>query len=317
MEPWGLMEASRRRRGRGDTRILTIADGPIEVELLPDVGARVHRLRVFGHDLLRTPEDPSAHQRDPFRWGAYLMAPWCNRIAAAPTVVDDQLVSLAPNFEDGTAIHGQVHSARWQLAPDGTLSVRSGDDGWPWPYQCRLRVGATDAVLTLELSLTNLGRTPMPCGLGLHPWLRRPLEVRVNAGTVLRSNMDPDARAVPVSGSWDLREMRPMPDDLDAAWPTPGDPAVELGWPDCGVQAVMRVRSDAGAWIVAASPSSVDAVAIEPQTHAPHGLHRFLNGEQGALHPLEPGGTLELTTELAFERRRFRYAREQHAHPGR
>ena len=53
-------------RGAG---IVTVADRLIEVELLPDVGARMHRLRVFGHDLLRTPDDASAYVRDPFRWG--------------------------------------------------------------------------------------------------------------------------------------------------------------------------------------------------------------------------------------------------------
>jgi aldose 1-epimerase len=298
------MEGRGVHRDRGSARIITIADGPIELELLPEVGARVHRLRVFGHDLVRTPDDPSGHVRDPFRWGAYVMAPWCNRIAAVPTTVEGQLVSLAANFEDGKAIHGQVHSARWQPGPDGTLSVQGGGDGWPWPYECRLRVATVDAVLTLELSLTNLGLTPMPGGLGLHPWFRRPLDVRVNARTVIRSNLDPSAAAVPVSGSWDLRNVRPMPGDLDAAWLTAGDPAVELRWPDAGVQAFMRLRSGASAWIVAASPSSIDAVAIEPQTHAPYGLRRFLNGEQGALHPLEPGGMLELGIELAFERRK-------------
>lgn len=60
------------------TTIITVANGPILAELLPDVGARLHRLRVFGQDLLRTPAEPAEHLRDPFRWGAYVMAPWCN-----------------------------------------------------------------------------------------------------------------------------------------------------------------------------------------------------------------------------------------------
>ena len=83
--------------------------------------------------------------------------------------------------------------------------------------------------------------------------------------------------------------MRPMPDDLDAAWPSPGDPAVELRWSDLGAQASLRARSDADLYIVAASPSSLDAVAIEPQTHAPHGLQRLLSGAPGGLHLLATG----------------------------
>lgn len=76
---------------------------------------------------------------------------------------------------------------------------------------------------------------------------------------------------------------------------------MQLHWPAIGVTATMRVRSGAGVCIVVASPSSLDAVAVEPQTHAPQGLRRFLNGEPGGLHALDPGDTIGLTTELAFE----------------
>lgn len=282
--------------------LLTIADGPIHVELLPAVGGRLHRLRVFGHDLLRTPDDPAEHARDPFRWGAYVMAPWCNRIAAAPTEVDGHLVDLPSNFPDGTAIHGQLYDAHWVLEPDGSLSTTGGGDGWPWPYRCALRATLTGAVLTIDQSLTNLADTPMPGGLGLHPWFRRPLDLRIDAEAVLPTNLDPDASVERVAGAWDLRTLCPAPDDLDATWLAPGDPAVELHWPAIGVRAVMRVRSDAGVCICVASPSSLDAVAIEPQTHAPQGLRRFLRGEPGGLHAIEPGGTLGLATELAFDR---------------
>lgn len=280
---------------------LTIGDGPIQVELLPTVGARLHRLRVFGHDLIRTPDDPAEHERDPFRWGGYVMAPWCNRIEATPTVVLGQVVRVASNFDDGSAIHGQVYDAPWEVASDASLAIVGGGDGWPWPYRCTLGVATDGAAVTLYLSLTNLAETPMPAGLGLHPWFRPPLDVRINAGTTLRSNLDPDAIVEPVSGRWDLRTMRPMPDDLDAAWRATGDPTCELKWPALGIRALMRARSDAGVWIVAASPSSLDGVAIEPQTHAPWGLRRFINGEPGALQVLEPGATIALTTELAFE----------------
>lgn len=278
-----------------------VADGPIRVELLPAVGARLHRLHAFGHDLLRTPDDPAEHRRDPFRWGAYVMAPWCNRIAAVPTDVDGDTVSVPSNFPDGTAIHGQVYDARWDVASDLSLSIIGGGDGWPWPYRCGLRVTIASSVVTIDQSLTNLADRPMPGGLGLHPWFRRPLDVSIQADAVLPSNLDPDALVQAVGGLWDLRAMRHMPDDIDATWLAPRDPAVELSWPDIGVRATMRVRSGAGVCIVVASPTTLDAVAIEPQTHAPHGLRRFLSGEPGGLHSVQPGGAIRLTTELAFE----------------
>lgn len=281
---------------------VTIADGPIELELLPQIGARLHRLRAFGHDLLRTPDDPSEHLRDPFRWGAYVMAPWCNRIAATPTPVDDALVALAPNFEDGTAIHGQVYARPWSAGPDGGFRVRGGGDAWPWPYECRLRVAVIDADVRLELSVTNHGRAPMPAGIGLHPWFRRPLEVRVDADRGIASNLDPQARIEPVAGPMDRRAIGSLPPNIDAAWLARGEPAVELRWPAAGIGATLRGQTDGDLWIVAASPSSLDAVAIEPQTHAPWGLRRFQAGDGAGLAALAPGATLRLTMELAFRR---------------
>ena len=281
--------------------LLTIADGPIRVELLPAVGARLHRLQAFGHDLLRTPDDSAEHARDPFRWGAYVMAPWCNRIAAIPTDVAGDTVSVPSNFPDGTAIHGQVYDARWDVESDHSLSVSGGANGWPWPYRCGLRVMIANSVLTIEQSLTNLADSPMPAGLGLHPWFRRPLGLGIQADAVLPSNLDPDASVQAVGGPWDLRRMRHVPDDIDATWLAPRDPAVEVQWPEIGVTATMRVRSSAGVCIVVASPSSLDAVAVEPQTHAPQGLRRFLRGEPGGLQLVQPGGTMRLTTELTVE----------------
>jgi aldose 1-epimerase len=287
---------------RDGPRLLATGAGHLEVEVLPEVGARLHRLRAFGHDLLRTPDDPSTHLRDPFRWGAYVMAPWCNRIDANPTRIDGEVVDVASNFEDGTAIHGQVYARPWQVRPDGSLWVQDGGDGWPWRYESTLRITILGAALQIEQSLANLAATPMPAGLGLHPWFRRPLDVRIDAARVLRSNTDPGAGVGPVVGSLDLRAMRPMPDDLDAAWLDLGDPAVELRWPELGITATLRARSDAGLVIVGASPAVLDAVAIEPQTHLPQGLRRFQADEPLGLVALAPQATMRLTTELAFRR---------------
>ena len=96
--------------------------------------------------------------------------------------------------------------------------------------------------------------------------------------------------------------MRPMPDDLDAAWSNPREPAVELRWADLGLTASLCAESEAGVWIVAASRGGLEAIAVEPQTHAPYGLHRLLRGEPGALQTLAPASTLCLSISLAFAR---------------
>ncbi|CAN5767847.1 aldose 1-epimerase [soil metagenome] len=277
------------------------SDGPIEITVLPGLGARLHRLRVYGHDLLRTPPEVQEHLSDPFYWGGFVMAPWCNRLAAKPVSVAGQVIDLPANFRDGSAIHGQVYVRPWEVGTDGTLRVRGGGDGWPWPYEASLRVRLDKGTLRLEQSLRNLFDEPMPAGLGLHPWFRRPLHVAVRAQRVFVSNTDSAAQPQPVSGPHDLRRLAEMAPDLDATWAELTDPPVELTWPDLGLHATMSISAQTR-FVTAASPDAVDAVAVEPQTHAPQGLRRLLNGEPGALALLAPDDALTLTTQITFER---------------
>ena len=280
---------------------LRISDGPIEVVVLPEIGARLHRVRAFGHDLLRTPADPATHAEDPFFWGSYVMAPWCNRIDAGSVRVDTELVALGSNFPDGSAIHGQVYARPWDVLQDGTLRIRAGGDGWPWTYEVSQRIEVLDKTVRIELALTNQARHPMPAGLGIHPWFRRPLLVVIRADSVHPSNLPTEPLPEPVSGPFDLRTLGAMADDLDATWLDLAEPPVELRWPEHEIRAVMRTAPPAS-YVVAASPGSLDAVAVEPETHAPQGLRRMLNGEPGGLARLAPGQTLRMDVELAFER---------------
>lgn len=284
-------------------RELWFSDGVIEVVVLPDVGARIHRLRVFGHDLLRTPENPGEHLRDPFFWGAYVMAPWCNRIEAGQVLLGSRRIALGSNFPDGSAIHGQVYARPWDPLEDGTLHVRAGGDGWPWSYEVSLRIGVAGQSVRIELKLANTSPDPMPAGLGIHPWFRRPVLAAIRGDTVHPMNAATEARPEPVAGRFDLRDVGELSADLDASWTHLAEPPVELRWPDQGIRATILITSPTR-YVAAASPGHVDAIAIEPETHAPRGLRRLLNGEPGGLAMLEPGGTLSLSVELAFERLR-------------
>jgi len=280
---------------------VTFTDGEIEVGILPELGARLHRLRVAGRDLLRTPADPAEHRRSPFLWGGYVMAPWCNRIEAGPVALGSRLIHPGSNFPDGTAIHGQVYARPWEPQADGSFRVRGGGDGWPWEYEAGLRVEVAGWSVRLELELVNRAEDPMPAGLGLHPWFRRPVLVAIRGDAVYRSNLDSEPEPVPVDGPYDRRTVGEMPAGLDATWTRLSEPPVELRWPDLGLRADLRIAASTP-HVVAASPGDLDAIAVEPQTHAPQGLRRLLRGEPGALAMLGPGRVLRLGLELAFER---------------
>jgi aldose 1-epimerase len=280
--------------------VVRIGDGPIEVEILPAVGARLHRLRVDGHDLLRTPPDVARHLDDPWFWGSYPMAPWCNRIASGTTAVLGRALDLPATFPDGTAIHGQVSQAPWAQVGDGSFRIRAGGGGWPWPYEVEQDVAARGRELELGLRLTNLAEEPMPAGLGIHPWFRRPVRVAIRADAAYRSYAAPEAEPEPVAARFDRRRLEELPDGLDACWTELTEPPILLEWPSGGVRATIATAPPVR-YVVAASPAEIDAVAVEPQTHAPAGIRRLVNGEPGALTLLDPGATLAMTVRFAFD----------------
>jgi aldose 1-epimerase len=288
--------------GGATLRIDTLVSDVVEVELLPGLGARLHRLRVFGWNLLRTPTDPGIHLDDPFFWGAYHMVPWAGRMSPGPVRIGRRTVDFAANFRDGTAIHGLHYVSPWQHDGPGVYSTAGGGaDGWPWPYSSRVEIAVDGAAVRLRHIVTNLSDEAMPAGTGFHPWFRKPVQVSIPARTTIASNADPDAPLAPVRGEFDLARLAALPDDLDAAWTGVGDPAFELRWPELRISATVRARAPV-VYVVAASPRELDAVAVEPQTHAPFGLRRLLDGEAGGLARLDPGAALTLETELSFRK---------------
>jgi aldose 1-epimerase len=283
---------------------LRVASDEVEVVVLPEVGARLHRVRAFGHDLLHAPADPADHRRDPFSGGGFVMAPWCNRIDAGPVEVGGRRIDLASNFPDGTVIHGQVYDRPWTLGADNVLRVQgggAGSGGWPWDYEVTLRVTVDGTAIHVDQGLTNLSDPAdetgtMPAGLGIHPWFVRPVEVAVPAKSVFTDNTATSPRPEPVTGPYDLRTLGEMPTGLDATWTDLDQPVVQMRWPAAGVGATLRIAP--GAYVVAANPPDREVLALEPQTHAPQGLRRLLHDEPGALTLLAPGATLALRTTL-------------------
>lgn len=269
--------------------------------VLPDTGARLHALEVFGVNLLRTPPDPSLHIRDPLHWGAYHMAPWCNRIATGSVTGYARPVDLRPNFPGGYAIHGQLLRVPWTPMPDGALSVAGGGDRWPWTYRASVRLAANGPTLRVDYRLENTSDAAMPGGIGLHPWFKRPLLVRVPARQVFPDNTVCDDLPQPVEGALDLRAATALPADIDATWTDLDTPAIELAWPQDRIAATMTIRARQ-AVVVGANPTRLDATAVEPQTHAPHGLERLQHRRPYAIDLIAPGETLTLGLAIAFRR---------------
>jgi aldose 1-epimerase len=288
----------------GRPRELVLRSESLEVVILPALGGRIHRIRAFGHDLLRTPREPEAHASDPFFWGAYPMAPWANRAPAGVRELAGRRLALRPNFVDGTAIHGLVYADPWETVADETLAIRHGGDGgaWPWAFELTLAAAVEHDSLVLDYRLVNRSAEPMPAGIGLHPWFRRPMEVRVPSERVYTTNIGSPRDPAPVAGTHDLRTLGRPADGLDATWAGVSPARVELAWPRDGVTAELEIGATGEPLVAIASPPSIDAVAIEPQTHGPDPLRRLERGEPDAPALLGGGDELRLVLTLTVAR---------------
>lgn len=281
-------------------QIQRLGNDVFEIELLPAVGGRLHRIRAYGHDLLRTPPDPETHVSDPFFWGCFPLVPWSNRVPNGRIVFRGRVVDVPCNFGD-TAIHGEAYARPWTVEGTRDLSFRGGQFGFPWPYEARQLHTIDGSTWTLSLTVTNTGDTEMPAGLGIHPWFAAGagLEAAFPAGlTYPLVNHIPSGPPVPVTGPLDRRTLSLIPWGLDNIWTGLTAHQIELFRRDIGLRMTFSFTPSA-THITAASVEQNDAVAIEPVTHATDGFRLLAEGLPGAIGVLQPGETLGVTYTLS------------------
>lgn len=284
-------------------RIERLANETLDVELLPEAGGRIHRLRAFGEDVLRTPPDPAEHLRDPFYWGAFPLVPWSNRVPDGRIDRPERSARLPCN--DGRfAIHGEAYLRPWQPAGPGVLLFRGGQHGFPWPYDATLTVALDGPALTLALAVTNAGDMAAPLGLGIHPWFDASGGVEVALPAELAYPLAdhlPAGEPSPVVGRLDRRALSPVPWGTDDVWTGLSEQALALRWP--GKRLAARFGfSDTATHVVMAAFAAQNAVAIEPVTHAPDGFRLLNEQRRGAVALIAPGETLTVVYTLAFAR---------------
>lgn len=291
----------------GPAETTTLTTDVLHVELLASVGGRAHRIRAFGRDLLRAPDDPATHAEDPFFHGWYSMVPWTNRVPDGRLDLpppEGGVVQLPSNYPDGSALHGHAVSAPWSVVEPGVFEFAYPAGGeFPWAYTATQRWavdGVDGATLTQELSVRNEADTPMPAGLGIHPWWVADggLEVHVPARAAYHCE---DGLAIGPPHPTDDPPRGPVAWGVDHLFTDLAEHAVVLRWPEWDIQATLAFSPTADHLHVAAFERA-GAVAVEPVTHAGDGHRRLRDGEPGAIDVIAPGETLSVTYRLTVSR---------------
>lgn len=279
---------------------LALEGGGWAAVLLPEHGAAMARLAWRGTDILvplPTGADPNASFA-----GAFLMAPWANRLDEGRLPVGGITYHLPVNRPaDDTAIHGMLRDVAWRVEatePARAVLATEGEAGPacpPWRWQARLEVALAEAGASLALTLTNAGTLPFPFGCGWHPFLARPAGTRLRfAAATLFAR---DARCLPVAAqpSAGVDGAEPAYEGLDthfAGW----DGVAEIIRPD------LRLTMTAtGAWagnLQVFAPAGSGILCVEPVSHVPDAPNRPDFARFGPLTMLPPGESLRAQVML-------------------
>lgn len=274
--------------------VITLRSGHLHAEVLPSVGGGLARLDWMGLEVLRA-AGPDATL--PSQLACFPLVPWSNRMAPAGFVCDGRIIRPEPNrVGEPCPVHGDGWQQPWQVTDqqrDAVTLVLDRRAAQPFSYEARLHYALDGDALKVCLEVRNTGAVRLPFGLGLHPWLPRPGEARVQAraDAVWLSGGDrlPSSR-VPVPEEWDFNDPRPLPpagvDHVFCGW----DGEASIAWPSTGL--TLRIHADMGYYIVYAPPGR-DFFCFEPVDHAIN-AHNLPGGPAAnGLTILDPGQSLQ------------------------
>ncbi len=230
------------------------------------------------------------------------MVPWANRVPGATLHFDGRVIQLPADFQ-GHAIHGRALKKPWAVVSANRIEFfEDGNGNYPWPYAAWQEFGVTGNSAWVYIGVANTGTERMPAGLGIHPWWvsdDKPLEVRLPAELVYpsRDRYPVAGDPVPVSGNLDLRALGAPDWDIDEIWTGLTENRIELHWRTWGLTAHFDSTPNCEHVVLATIRDienvTVNACAIEPQTHCTDGHRRREAGERGGIDILEPGEKLE------------------------
>lgn len=289
---------------------LDLARGALRLVLAPELGGSIVAFRSEGRrggvDWMR-PTDPAALAKgDVLGTACFPLVPYSNRIRDAAFRFDGRAVRLDHAWPH--ALHGHGWLAPWQVeaatADAAVLSFTRPAGDWPWAYRAEQAFVLRDSRLDVTLSLRNLGTTPMPAGLGLHPYFPRTPGTKLTAA--IASIWETDAAVLPTALVEPDRARDPrrglavdsVPlDNCYAGWS--GRAVIE--WPERRARLTMSGQGPCDVLVVY-TPSGRPFFCAEPVSNATDAVNLAAQGRQDTgLRVLQPGERLAALFTFAPE----------------
>jgi aldose 1-epimerase len=238
---------------------------------------------------------------------SFPLVPYVNRIRGGRFSFRGREIRLQPNMAgDPSPLHGQGWLNPWQVEESSersaTLTYHHEPGEWPWAYEARQQFTLDERGYSLAVTCTNLGKDPMPCGLGHHPYFPCGPETRIDTKVSHAWTIDQQVLPVgkvPAVGRYGLRNRPACGQDLDNGFGGWGGEArmTDPSWPYG-----LRMSSPDAHFFQLYSPPEGGIFVAEPVTHA----NAALNAPEDewpalGMRVLESGQAMSLSMRLEVQ----------------
>ena len=284
-----------------------------QLGLVPSLGGSVAAWKLEREqgllDLWRPWDEQSL---DLYSMASFAMLPWSNRISGGGFEHGGRVHPMPPNRAlEPYPIHGDGWLQPWALTqsePDALVMTLESHRfaGNPYEYKATQTFRLVAGGLDQSVSVTHLGDSDLPYGLGLHPWFLRSKQTRLQSGVkgVWLSGKDP----LPTIHTPDFPETWNLGAGLDVTGTlidnafTGWSGKANINWPEHPMRLEMRVpdvhdRGRDDGYCLLYRPELGSAFCFEPVTHPIDAFH--LPGRPG-LHVLQTGECLTLRVQWRF-----------------
>ena len=291
--------------------------------IAPEAGFQCLSYKVGALDIVAGPKDPAAEwSQHPFQTGIPILFPWPGRIKDGKFSYRGRDLEFPINDpRHNCAIHGLIYNQHFQVIRRGPFHVVGALDSrnsatlsklWPFPFVLELDYQVGDG-LRLRAIVTNVGNSPMPFGLGAHPYFHAPLDPQgTRAQMQIQGEVDrlwqtsedrllPTGELQTVSGRFDLTNPVTLGtetyDHPFTMTDKRGEIAARLIDPKLKMALELRASPQFRELVVYAPPGR-DVVALEPYTCAPDAFNLSARNVAAGMLELQPGARFEASFEI-------------------
>jgi aldose 1-epimerase len=273
----------------------------LTAEIIPEVGGMLKSLswRHGGCDYPLLYPASAAPRADSTadRHGLWPLVPFANRAFGARLLHDGESLALPVNdATDDSTMHGFGWQAAWQVMEQsaGHVLLRHiYDRADPYVYEAEFAVTLLPGAARFTLAVRNTGGSPLPFGIGLHPWFPRNQHTRLASAAHSALRFGPHYRA---TGTGPVM----LADDYSCSRALPAEAAISyLDWD--GVAVLSEIAPGLDLTIRASktlrhpvlwTPKHAPFVCFEPQSHAIGAPSEPVVAAATPLTLLQPGESL-------------------------